>query len=50
MTTPNPFTDYQERLVRALMICESAALGDDQVADQGHIQSVLGLRSPDEEP
>ncbi len=44
MTTLNSFADYQERLIRALMICESAALGDDQLADQGHIQSVLQER------
>ncbi len=44
MTTLNSFADYQERLIRALMICESAALGEDQVADQGHIQSVLQER------
>jgi len=44
VTIPNPVLDYQERLIRALMICESAALGDDQVADRGHIQTVLDER------
>jgi hypothetical protein len=44
VTIPNPVLDYQERLVRALMISESAALGEDRTADRGQVQTVLDER------
>ncbi len=44
MTIPNPFLNYQERLVRAIMISESATLGEDRTADRGQVQTVLDER------
>jgi len=38
---PGPPYDYHERLVQALMICESFPLGEGQTADRGHIERVL---------
>jgi hypothetical protein len=42
--TSGPVFEYQERLVRALMVCESFFLGEDQTADRGHVESVLQER------